>query len=147
MEQTTEKKPTTKVVEKKETKNDNTSQTESPNSTAGQITHKGFPADSNVQNIVRYAYKLWWYDFVAVLECENGSYRLDAVGDHGHAFWLCQMNDRFHKDIPSDYTTNWVVAVEYCYSKWKSWTRFYGPSRIVKGQRCSNYVKNRFIFE
>ncbi len=61
MEQTTEKKPTTKkVVEqpKPVTKNDNTSQIESPNTTAGAITHKGFPADSNVQNIVRYAYKL-----------------------------------------------------------------------------------------
>lgn len=135
------------MVEKKETKNDNASHTESPNSTAGQITHKGFPADSIVQSIVRYAYKLGWWDFVAVLECENGSYWLATIGDSWHAHGLCQMNDRFHKDIPSDYTTNRVVAVEYCYKKRKSWTRFYWPSRIVKGQRCSNYVKSRFIFE
>lgn len=143
MEQTTEKKPTTKVVEKKEKK----SEVQQPIPSGSKITHKGFPADSNVQNIVRYAYKLWWWDFVAVLECENGSYRLDSVGDSGHAHGLCQMNDRYHKDIPADYTTNWVVAVEYCYQKRKGWTRFYGPQRIIKGQRCSNYVKSRFIFE
>ena len=84
---------------------------------------------------------------MAVLECENGSYQLDSVWDHGHARGLCQMNDRWHKDIPADYTTNRVVAVEYCYRKWKNGTKFYWPSRIIKGQRCSNYVKNRFIFE
>lgn len=100
-----------------------------------------------MQNIVNYAYKLGGMDFVYVLECENGSYRLDSVGDHGHAHWLCQMNDRYHKDIPADYTTNRVRAVEYCYSKWKQWVAFYWPSRIVKGQKCYNYVKSRFIFE
>ena len=129
------------------TKNDNTSQSESPNTIAGQITHKWFPADSYVQDIVRYAYKLGGWDFVAVLECENGSYGLATVWDSGHAHGLCQMNDRYHKDIPADYTTNRVVAVEYCYKKRKGWTRFYGPSRMIKGQRCSNYVKSRFMFE
>ena len=146
MEQTTEKKPTTKVVEqpKQEVKAETTQE---PTPSGSKITHKGFPADSNVQNIVRYAYQLGWYDFVAVLECENGSYRLDSVGDSGHAFWICQVNDRYHKDIPSDYTTNWVVAVEYCYRLRKNGTKFYWPSRLIKGQRCSNYVKSRFIFE
>lgn len=91
--------------------------TQEPAPSGSKITHKGFPSDSNVQNIVRYAYQLGGWDFVAVLECENGSYRLDSVGDSGHAHGLCQMNDRYHKDIPADYTTNWVVAVEYCYKK------------------------------
>lgn len=100
-----------------------------------------------MQNIINYAYKLGGMDFVYVLECENGSYRLDSVGDHGHAHGLCQMNDRYHKDIPADYTTNRKVAVEYCYQKRKGWTKFYWPSRRIKGQTCSNYVKSRFIFE
>ena len=56
---------------------------------------------------------------MAVLECENGSYRLDSVGDSGHAHGLCQMTDRYHKAIPADYTTHRVVAVEYCYQKRK----------------------------
>lgn len=143
MEQTTEKKPTTKKVVEQSTPDQEVAQP----TPSGTITHKGFPADSNVQNIVRYAYKLGWYDFVAVLECENGSYRLDSVGDSWHARGLCQMNDRWHKDIPEDYTTNRVVAVEYCYKKRSTHTVFYWPQRMIKGQRCSNYVKSRFIFE
>lgn len=132
------------MVEKKEVKSE---VKQEPTPSGSKITHKGFAADSNVQNIVRYAYQLGWYDFLAVLECENGSYRLDSVGDSGHAHGLCQMNDRYHKDIPEDYTTNRVVAVEYCYSKWKQGTKYYGPERIIKWQRCSDYVKNRFILE
>ena len=89
-------------------------------------------------------------DFVYVFECENWSYRLDSEWDHWHAHGLCQINDRFHNDIPADYETNWVVAVEYCYNKWKQGTPFYWPSRVskaTKGMRCSDYVKDRFILE
>lgn len=111
-----------------------------------RVWHKWFPSDSVVQNIVTYAYKLGGYDFLAVLECENWTYQLDSLGDNNHAHWLCQANDRFHKDIPSDYTTNWVVAVEYCYQKWKAWVPFYWPWRIIKGKKCYEYVKDRFTY-
>ena len=104
------------MVEKKEVKSE---VKQEPTPSGSKITHKGFAADSNVQNIVRYAYQLGWYDFVAVLECENWSYDLNARGDNWHSRSLCQVNDRYHKDIPSDFTTNRVVAVEYCYSKRK----------------------------
>lgn len=111
-----------------------------------QITHLWFSEESYVQNIVNYAYKLWGMDFVLMLECENGSYRLDATSDRWRSRWLCMVNNRWHKDTPSEYTTSWVVAVEYCYQKWKGWTKFYGPQRKIKGQTCSNYVRNRFRF-
>lgn len=111
-----------------------------------RVIHNGFPQWSMVHDIVTYAYKLWGYEFMAVLECENGTYWLDTRWDNGHAHWLCQMNDRYHKDIPSNYTTDWRVAVEYCYQKWKWGTKFYWPWRMIKGQRCSNYVKDRFTF-
>ena len=114
------------------------------------LVHKWYPADSQVQKIVWYAYKLGGMDFVYVLECENGTYRLNSKWDNGHAWGICQINDRYHKNIPSDYTTNWVVAVEYCYKKWKAWTPFYWPSRVSKAtkwMRCSDYVKDRFILE
>ena len=94
---------------------------------------------------MNYAYKLWGYDFMAVLECE-ASYWLDQLWDNGHAHWICQINDLYHKDIPAEYTTNWVVAVEYCYQKWKGGTKFYGPWRMIKWVRCSEYVKDRFTF-
>jgi hypothetical protein len=85
---------------------------------------------------------------LAVLECENGTYKLNSIWDSWHAHGLCQANDRYHKDIPADYTTNWVVAVEYCYEKWKQWVPFYWPWRIIKGTRtkCYEYVKKRFTF-
>ena len=111
-----------------------------------RIVHEGYPKDSIVQNIVNYAYKLWGYDFMAVLECENGSYDLKAIGDGWHSFSLCQVNDRYHKDIPAEYYTTWQVQVEYCYQKRKSWTVFYWPSRIIKWKKCSEYVKDRFTF-
>lgn len=85
-------------------------------------------------------------EFVAMLECENWTFQLDRVWDSWHAFGICQMNDRFHKDIPSDYLTNWQRQVEYCYEKWKWGTKFYWPSRLIKGKKCSEYVKTRYTF-
>lgn len=112
----------------------------------GKLIHKWFKADDEKQKMVAYAYKLWWMDFVKLIECENWNRNIKAVGDNGHAFWLCQMNDLYHK-LPAEYKTNRVVQVEYCYKKWKSWTKFYWPSRIVKWVKCSTYVKDRFILE
>ena len=111
-----------------------------------RVWHSWRDKDSVVQDIVTYAYKLWGYDFLAVLECENWQFKLDAVGDNWHAFGLCQVNNLYHKDIPADYTTNWVVAVEYCYQKWQAGTKFYWPSRIIKGKKCHEYIKPRYTF-
>ena len=108
------------------------------------LLHVWFSTDDYKQTLVQYAYKLWGMDFVYMIECENGNWDIGAVWDSWHAFWLCQMNDRWHKNFPEDYKTNWIVQVEYCYEKWKWWTKFYWPSRWVKWQRCYNYVKNRF---
>lgn len=114
----------------------------------GTLIHKWFKRDDPKQKMVAYAYKLWWMDFVKVLECENGQRKLDRkVRDRKwYAYGLCQINEWYHK-IPEDYLTNWVVAVEYCYKKWKQWTPFYWPSRKIKWQTCANYVSDRFILE
>lgn len=117
---------------------------------AKKITHTWYPEDSLAQNVVRYAYELGGYDFVAVFECENGTYDMHRLWDNDHAHWLCQINDRFHKDIPENYEEDYKVAVEYCYKKWKEWTPFYWPSRVSKATRwmkCSDYVKSRFIIK
>ena len=94
--------------------------------------------------MVQYAYKLWGMDFVTMIECENWNWSIKAIGDGGHAFWLCQMNDLYHKDFPADYKEVWQVQVEYCYKKWSTGTKFYWPSRKIKGQTCSRYVLDRF---
>ena len=110
------------------------------------LVHKGFARDDIKQKYVQYAYKLWGMDFVKLIECENGNRNINAIWDSWKAFWLCQMNTNYHK-LPAEYKTSWVVQIEYCYKKRKSWTKYYWPSRIIKWQKCSSYVSNRFYLE
>lgn len=84
-------------------------------------------------------------DFVKLIECES-AFKPTAIGDNGKAFWLCQMNSNYHK-IPQAYYDDWGVQIDYCYDKWKGWTKFYWPSRIIKGVKCSTYVSDRFYFK
>ena len=111
-----------------------------------RIIHEWFSKDDIKQKYVQYAYKLGWFDFVKMIECENGNWNIKAVGDNWHAHWLCQAHDKFQKDIPADYNESWQRQVEYCYQKWSSWTVFYGPDRIIKGVKCSKYIEDRFTF-
>ena len=110
------------------------------------LVHKWFARDDIKQKYVQYAYKLWGMDFVKLIECENGNRNINAIWDSWKAFWLCQMNTNYHK-LPAEYKTSWVVQIEYCYKKRKSWTKYYWPSRIIKWQKCSSYVSNRFYLE
>ena len=117
-----------------------------PEDTEKNIIHKWYESGDYRQEYVQYAYKLGWLDFVTLLECENWLWNIKAVGDHWHAHWLCQMNDLYHK-IPKEYFNSRQYQIEYCYEKYKWWTKFYGPSRIIKGQKCSSYVLDRFIIQ
>jgi hypothetical protein len=110
------------------------------------IIHKWYESGDYRQEYVQYAYKLGWLDFVLLLECENGLRDLNAIGDKWHAHWLCQMNDLYH-NIPKEYFNSRQYQIEYCYEKYKWWTKFYGPSRIIRWQRCSSYVLDRFIIQ
>ena len=107
------------------------------------IHHSWFRDDDEKQEMVQYAYSLWGIDFVKMIECENWNWNIKAVGDWGKAFGLCQINTRYHK-LPEWYKENWKIQIEYCYEKWSTWTRFYWPSRRVKGTSCANYVSSRF---
>ena len=110
------------------------------------ILHKWFSENDIKQKYVQYAYKLWWMDFVKLLECENWNWDINAVWDSEKAFWLCQMNTNYHK-LPEDYKTNWVVQIEYCYKKYSQGTKFYGPNRVIRWVKCSSYVNDRFILK
>ena len=151
---TAETNPTEEdIVESKEEKQEeNTVSTVEENNISdtdfnwGTIIHEWFSKDDLRQKYVNYAYKLGGWDFVYMMECENWNWSIYAKGDSGNAIGLCQMNRLYHKDIPQDYFTTWQVQVEYCYQKWKSWTVFYGPQRMIKWKRCYEYVKDRFTF-
>lgn len=107
------------------------------------ITHTGYSPDDERQKMVQKAYWLGWLDFVLMIECESW-FNPNAKWDSWRSYGLCQMNSRWHK-IPQDYYSSWEYQIDYCYQKRKGWTKFYGPNRKIKGQTCSNYVKNRFI--
>lgn len=108
------------------------------------IQHTWFSSSDERQLMVQKAYDIGGLDFVLMLECENGNRNPSAVWDSWRSHGLCQMNTRWHK-LPQEYYTSWEYQIEYCYKKWSTWTKFYGPNRKIKGQTCKNYVKNRFI--
>lgn len=110
------------------------------------IIHKWFKEDDEKQKMVQYAYELWGIDFVKTIECENGNWNIWVVWDGGKAFGLCQINVNYHR-LPEWYKTDWKIQVEFCYEKWKWGTKFYWPSRIIKGKKCANYVSDRFIIK
>ena len=95
--------------------------------------------------MVQKAYEVGGFDLVILIECENWQWNPFAIWDSGHAYWLCQMNDRYHK-IPDEYWQDWGYQIELCNEKLKWWTKFYGPMRWVEWQRCKDYVVGRFTF-
>ena len=120
---------------------------EETTSVKNTITHKWYKSGDLAQQVVQYAYEYTSgdMDFIYMLECESANNPL-AKWDSGKAYWICQMHSRYH-DIPQQYYDDWKYQVEYCYEKYKWGTKFYGPSRMIKWQRCSEYVKDRFIIE
>lgn len=115
-------------------------------SSTPHIQHLWFSQEDKRQLMVQKAYDLWWMDFVVMLECENGNRDINAIWDWGKAHWLCQMNTRWHK-LPQEYYNSWEYQIDYCYNKRKSWTKFYAPTRKIKGQLCKNYVLDRFVIK
>lgn len=111
----------------------------------GHIQHTGYSSDNERQLMVQRAYDLWWMDFVIMIECESW-FNPNARWDNGHAHGLCQMSDLYHK-IPQEYYDSWEYQIDYCYNKWRWWTRYYWPDRIIKWVKCKDYVKSRFIFK
>lgn len=107
------------------------------------IQHLWYSLDDTRQLMVQRAYELWWMEFVVMIECESW-FNPQARWDSWRAYGLCQMNSRRHK-IPQEYLDGREYQIDYCYQKWKGWTKFYWPNRRIKGQFCKDYVLDRFI--
>lgn len=117
------------------------------------ITHKGRPEDNIVQDYVRYAYKISWWDldFVATLEAENGTRdpkkqsnvhmyydkekwrnvmcnkaNWNAGCKREESYWFCQMMKKFHPQVKDErFFTDPNRQLEQCYAKYKWGTKFY----------------------
>ena len=110
------------------------------------IWHTGFSTGDSRQEIVQEAYDLWGIDFVSLIECENGNRDPKATWDYGKSHWLCMLNTRWHKEPLSPSWNDWRNQISVCFEKWKSWTKFYRPQRLIWGKKCWEAVKNRFYF-
>ena len=112
------------------------------------LYHRGFAEEDIRQAYVHYAYDLGWLEFVKMIECENGNRdpnKISKTKDYG----ICQLNLRYNKDfILSQNYHNIFSQIDYCYWKWKINPKLrYGPDRKIQGQKCSDYVSNRFYFK
>ena len=150
-QRSSEKNPTPSVVENKT----ETQATQKQTETVGSIVHKWFQSDSIVQEYVKYAYEIGWMDLVLLMECENGTRSPHKQSDvvknwvREKSFWFCQTSQVYHPEIVNtdEFWNDWRWQINKCNELMKWWTAFYGRQRIIKWQRCSDYVKNRFILE
>lgn len=109
------------------------------------IQHLWYSLDNERQAMVQKAYDLWWLDFVLMIECESW-FNPKARWDSGRAYGLCQLNNRWH-NVSDEYKNSWEIQIDTCYQKRRGWTKFYWPTRKIKGQLCKDYVLDRFIIK
>lgn len=119
-----------------------------------KIIHNWFPYDSPVQDMVQYAYDIWGFDLVKLIECENGMrdpFRQSGVISNWKrepSYWLCQIHKNHHPEVINDanFWNDWKVQIDYCKKGQDEWRPFYWPTRIVKGKKCYIAVEDRFTF-
>ena len=122
-----------------------------------QIFKKEYKENDERNVYIQYAYEKGGFDLVLLMECENSTwnqYRQSEVIKNWRrepSFWFCMIDRDFHKSIVDDerFWNDWKRQIDKCYELWKGGTKFYGPSRYIAkaGQKCSDYVKSRFIFQ
>lgn len=122
-----------------------------------QTIRKKEYAENDVRNeYIQYAYNLWWWDLVAVMECENSTwnqFRQSEVVKNGireDSRGFCMIHRQWHSKIVDDprFWNDWKWQIEQCNTLYKGGTKFYAPERWIAkaGMRCKEYVKDRFIF-
>lgn len=112
-----------------------------------RIEHTWFSKEDPRQEMVQRAYELWGLDFVILIECENG-WRNPTIVSKTHDHWICQLNYKYNKNfINSDDFNDVFKQLEYCYEKYKANPNlWYWPNRKIHGVKCTEAVKDRFIF-
>jgi hypothetical protein len=112
------------------------------------IIHKGFATWDYRQERVQYAFDIGWWNLVLLNECENAQWTIDRKWDAWLAYWMCQIQLHRHKDIDKKrFITDWKYQLDMCWKKREGWTLFFWPDRVIKGQKCYAYVKDRFIIK
>jgi hypothetical protein len=100
------------------------------------ISHSWFPADSNVQDYVQYAYDISWWDmdFITTLEAENWLWSptrqsevINSYGKREDSWGFCQIHRRWHSDIVDDprFFSDPYRQLDKCLEKYMWGTKFY----------------------
>lgn len=122
-----------------------------------EIFKKEYDEEDERNAYIQYAYEKGWMDLVLLMECENSTrnmYRQSEVIKNGRrepSYWFCMIDRDFHKEIVDNplFWSDWKRQIDQCYNLRKWGTKFYWPGRwIAKAwKKCSEYVKERFIFK
>ena len=112
------------------------------------VGHKWFWTWDIRQEYIKYAFEVWGYNLVALMECENWTWGLTRRWDHWLAYGLWQVQLYRFKQIDRErFLTDWKYQIEQVRELRKNWVPFYGPTRIIKGKKCYEYVENRFLYK
>ena len=106
--------------------------------------------DDYRQEFVNYAYAIWWWDLVVLIECENATWdNFRKAYWKEDSRWFCMINRRWHKDIvdTKEFWEDRKWQLNKCNELMKWGTAFYWRDRKIKGMKCWTYVKDRFILE
>lgn len=75
---------------------------------------------------VQYAYNMskWNMDFILTIEAES-RWDVNAVGDGGSSFWLCQIHKRFNKELQLKYRALKTdeEKINLCYEQYMWWVK------------------------
>lgn len=115
----------------------------------GRIVHNWFDVNDLRQKYVNYAYKVGGMDLVKLIECENAERnQFRKAYWKEDSWWFCMINRRWHKDIvdTKEFREDWKWQIDKCNELMKGGTKFYWRDRIIKGQKCKEYVEERFTY-
>lgn len=117
-----------------------------------KIYKKHFEKEDPRQDLINYAYKVGWKDFLLTLDGENWLWTTNRKSNIIWANWyydfgICQLNKKYHKDfINSQEFQDPYKQVDYCFGVWqdaiKKWrlkTTFYAyRHRLANIERFEN---------
>lgn len=115
--------------------------------TEHKIIKKERPFEDPRQEYISFAYEIWWFDLVTLIECENAERdpeRKAAWKEESYGF--CQINKRWHKEILNNslFWEDRKRQINKCNELMKWWTKFYWRWRLINWKRCDKYVQQRF---
>lgn len=98
---------------------------------------------------VQYAYNLscWDMDFIRTIEAES-RWDVNAVGDKGNSFGLCQINKKYNPEMQKQYRSlkSDEEKIKLCYYQYKDWVKRWVIKTRLYGYNVRNLPQNKNSF-